>query len=321
MGILAGTASRCLAAASLSAMPFVGIAASQSCEGLDVEIGAGERRCLKPGAGQPFKDCSDCPEMVVVPAGSFTMGSPPAEEIAVEREREVQVPVTIVRPFAVGRFAVTRGEFAAFVSATGHQPACDCYRLNGTRWKREAGTDWLSPGFEQSDRHPAVCISWNDAQSYVAWISSTTGKSYRLLSEAEREYVTRAGSVTPFWWGAVISTDQANYGGNIIYGAGVKGEWRSGTVAVDSFAANPWGLYNVHGNVWDWMADCWNETNAGNPGDGTARSAGDCSLRLQRGGSWNNAPHSLRSGRRERNPSDFRSGIIGFRVARTLPPL
>ena len=97
-----------------------------------------------------------------------------------------------------------------------------------------------------------------------------------------------------------------------------SGEWRNGTVPVDSFSANGWGLYNVHGNVWDWVDDCWNEKNAGNPGDGTPRYGGDCGLRVQRGASWNNAPHTLRSARRERNPADFRSGIIGFRVARRV---
>ena len=131
-----------------------------------------------------------------------------------------------------------------------------------------------------------VCVNWNDAKAYVAWLSKTTGKTYRLLSEAEREYVARAGTTTPFWWGATISTSQANYDGNYTYAGGSKGEWRKATVAVDSFAANPWGLYNVHGNVWEWTEDCWNEKNAGNPGNGSARTNGDCGCRVLRGGSW-----------------------------------
>jgi formylglycine-generating enzyme required for sulfatase activity len=294
----------------------IGAAAAQSCDGAEVEIGAGERQCFKPGAGRSFRDCPDCPEMVIVPAGSFTMGAPTAEEVAIEREDEVRV--TISQPFAVGRFAVTRGEFAAFIAATDHKIDGDCYRLAGTRWKREAGADWRSPGFAQNDRHPVVCVSWHDARAYAAWLSALTGRSYRLLSETEREYVTRAGSTTPFWWGARISTDLANYDGTIAYGSGAQGEWRNGTVSVDSFSANGWGLYNVHGNVWDWVDDCWNAKNAGNPADGTPRYGGDCGLRVQRGASWNNAPHTLRSARRERNPADYRSGIIGFRVARTL---
>ena len=308
-----------LAAIWLTGVISMGPAAAQRCDGVEVEIGVSERRCLRPGAGQPFRDCPDCAEMVVVPAGSFMMGTPPDEEIATEREDQVRV--SIARPFAVGRFAVTRGEFAAFVAAKGHKTDGGCYRFDGSEWKRDADRNWRSPGFTLDDRHPVVCISWNDARAYAAWLSSSTGKSYRLLSEADREYVARAGSTTPFWWGTTISTDQANYDGNIIYAGGARGERRNGTVPVDSFAANPWGLYNVHGNVWEWTEDCWNEKNAGNPGDGSARDAGDCSVRVLRGGSWNNAPHSIRSAKRNRNPPASRDGYVGFRVARTLSPL
>ena len=290
--------------------------AAPRCDG--IEIGVDAPRCLRPGAGQSFKDCSDCPEMVVVPAGSFTMGPPSDEEVATVREDQTRVD--IASPFAVGRFAVTRDEFAAFVAATGHKTEGGCYRFNGSESRREGDRSWRSPGFTQTDRHPVVCVNWNDAQAYVAWVSSTTGRSYRLLSETEREYVARAGSTTPFWWGTTISTEQANYDGRIAYAGGAKGEWRQATVPVDSFAANPWGLYNVHGNVWEWTEDCWNENNAGNPQDGTARVAGDCSLRVLRGGAWANAPHTLRSARRGRNPPDSRDGFIGFRVARTLSP-
>jgi formylglycine-generating enzyme required for sulfatase activity len=159
-------------------------------------------------------------------------------------------------------------------------------------------------------------VSWHDAKAYAAWLSSVTGKHYRLLSEAEREFVARAGSVSPFWWGSTISTEQANYDGRIVYAGGSIGEWRNSTVAVDSFPSNPWGLYNVHGNVWEWTEDCWNETNAGNPGNGTSRSNGDCSVRVVRGASFNNAPHTLRAARREREPAENRLVSFGFRVAR-----
>lgn len=294
----------------------IGSAAAQRCEGVEVEIGANEQRCLKPGAGQSFKDCPDCPEMVVIPAGSFTMGSRPDEEVATGREDQIRV--SIASPFAVGRFSVTRGEFAAFVAASGHNTGGGCYRLSEP--KLNADRNWSSPGFAQHNRHPAVCVNWNDAKAYAAWLSSFTGKSYRLLSEAEREYVTRAGSTGPFWWGNAISTDQANYNGTITYADGAKGEWRKATVPVDHFSANPWGLYNVHGNVWEWTEDCWNEKNGGNPGDGTARTTGDCSLRVQRGAAFNNAPHTLRSARRERNPAGNRVDTFGFRVVRTVSP-
>jgi formylglycine-generating enzyme required for sulfatase activity len=252
--------------------------------------------------------------MVVVPAGSFVMGATPDEEVASPREDQIQG--AIAGPFAVGRFAVTRGEFAAFVAATGHNTDGDCHRI--AEAKREAGRDWRSPGFAQDDRHPVVCVNWNDARAYAAWVSSLTGRNYRLLSEAEREYVTRAGSVTPFWWGSTISTEQANYNGNITHGGGAKGEWRKATVPVDRFSANPWGLYNVHGNVWEWTEDCWNDKNGGNPGDGTPRTTGDCSLRVLRGASFNNFPHTLRAARREREPHGSRIDAVGFRVMRSL---
>ena len=241
------------------------------------------------------------------------------EQVAVESQREAQVLVTIALPFAVGRFPVTVAEYAAFVTATGRSSDEDCFRPDGNRWRRHAGASWRSPGFPQTDRHPAVCVSWEDAKAYVAWLSSHTGKNYRLLSESEREYVTRAGSQAPFWWGTTISTNDANYDGTIAYAGGAHGQGRNGTVPVESFLANQWGLYGVHGNVWEWVEDCWNDSNVGNPGDGTPRSTGDCSLRVHRGGSWNNAPHTLRSARRERNPAEYRSVSIGFRVARTLP--
>src|SRR5262249_54725951 len=148
-------------------------------------------------------------------------------------------------------------------------------------WEKRVGLNWRSPGFAQTDRHPVGCMNWNDARAYVAWLTSTTGKSYRLLSEAEREYVARAGTSTPFWWGSSITPTQANYNGEEPYeGGGSKGEWRRATVPVDTFEANPWGLYDVHGNVWQWTEDCWSIRNAGNPGDGSARNTGDCSQRI-----------------------------------------
>jgi formylglycine-generating enzyme required for sulfatase activity len=289
-----------------------GSALAQPCQGILVEIGAAERRCVRPGAGEPFRDCPDCPEMVAVPAASFMMGADPREVVVTVPEDQVRV--LIARPFAVARFAVTRGEFAAFVAATSRKMDGICYRLGVAG--RNPQLNWTSPGFAQDDRHPVVCVSWHDAKAYVAWLSSVTGKRYRLLSEAEREFVARAGSVTAFWWGNTISTDQANYDGRVTYAGGPIGEWRNSTVAVDGFLANPWGLYNVHGNVWEWTEDCWNEKNAGNPGDGTARSGADCSLRVVRGASFGNFPHTLRSARRERELADNRMATFGFRVAR-----
>jgi formylglycine-generating enzyme required for sulfatase activity len=301
----------------LIAMFLTGSGVAQQCDGVKVFTGTGEHRCLKPGAGQSFKDCVDCPEMVVVAAGTFTMGSP-ADEPERASEREDQVAVTITKPFAIGAFAVTRGEFAVFVMETNHRPDGGCYSWTGTTWEERADRSWQSPGFAQDDRHPVTCVDLKDAKAYVAWLSAKTGKTYRLPSEAEREYVSRAGTAAPFWWGASISTGQANYNGNHTYAQGAKGEWLQKTVAVDGFLPNPWGVFNVHGNVWDWTDDCWNESNAGNPGDGTARTTGDCRWRVVRGGAWNYSPTYLRAAFRYWNVPHNRSGVQSLRVARTL---
>jgi formylglycine-generating enzyme required for sulfatase activity len=196
---------------------------------------------------------------------------------------------------------------------------CDIFRL-GSGWNHDQNRSWRSPGFEQSDRHPVVCISWNDAEAFVAWLSNSTKTSYRLLSEAEREYVTRAGTTTPFWWGSSISTAQANYDGNYTYVDGSAGGWRKATVAVDSFRPNPWGLYNVHGNVWEWVKDCSHRSYQGAPTDGSAWTAGDCDRRILRGGSWQNAPRSLRAADRNAEPAGLRGDSLSLRVARSLSP-
>jgi formylglycine-generating enzyme required for sulfatase activity len=257
-------------------------------------------RALK--AKDSFKECEQCPEMVVVPAGAFSMGSP-ASEPERDSDEGPQHQVTISRPFAVGRFAITFDEWDACVADGG----CNGYRSHDGGWGR--------------GRRPVIHVNWNDAKAYVAWLSRKTGKSYRLLSEAEREYVTRAGTSTPFWWGSSISTGQANYEGNYVYNNGSKGEYRQRTMPVDSFQPNPWGLYQVHGNVWEWTEDCWNGSYSGAPADGTAWTGGDCSRRVLRGGSWDGDPQFLRSAFRSRKPpSDGRFSKFGFRFGRTLTP-
>jgi formylglycine-generating enzyme required for sulfatase activity len=298
-------------------------ASPKRCDGVEATVG-NERRCLGPGAGKTewFRDCPDCPEMVVVPAGEFLMGAPSHEADRSDSEGP-QSKVTIGRPFAVGRFAVTRGEFATFVAATGYNDAdggCVAF-TDGAELM--PNVSWRSPGFAQSNRHPVVCVGWPDAKAYVAWLSKTTGKTYRLMSESEREYVTRAGTLTPFWWGSTITTTQANYDGTAEpYKGGKRGESRKATVPVDSFAANPWGLYNVHGNADEWTEDCWNKSNVGIPGDGRARTTGDCRSRVTRGGSFINPPNVLRSAARGAfvSGSPLAGSIfnIGFRVARSL---
>jgi formylglycine-generating enzyme required for sulfatase activity len=262
---------------------------------------------VMPGSGQSFRDrlangqlCPICPEMVVAPPGSFTMGSPASEPGRINSE--AQVRVTIAEPFAVGRFAVTFAEWDTCVADGG----CKRYRPDAQGWGR--------------DRRPVINVNWDDVKLYIDWLNAKTGKTYRLLSEAEREYVTRAGTTTPFWWGSSISPKQANYNGNHVFGVGAKGEYRQQTVLVDGFEANPWGLFNVHGNVWEWTEDCWNDFNQGNPGNGSPRKTGDCGRRVVRGGSWVNNPRDLRAAFRNWNTTDDRNYAFGFRLARPLDP-
>jgi formylglycine-generating enzyme required for sulfatase activity/lysophospholipase L1-like esterase len=302
---------------SMPSHPVVAIdrtPAPARCDGVEVQVGS-ERKCLKPK--DSFRDCPTCPEMVVVPAGKFSMGSPAGEKNRSDDEGP-QHEVTIGKAFAVGRFAVTRGEFAAFVRDTGHKTEGGCYAYIGSEWKQHLDQSWRSPGFEQDDRHPVVCVNWDDAKAFGAWLARKTAKPYRLLSEAEREYATRAATTTPFWWGSSISTAQANYDGNYTYGDGSKGEWRKGTLAVDSFKANPWGLYNVHGNVWDWVEDCYHDRYQGAPTDGSAWITGYCGRRVVRGGSWDNNPKNLRAAFRSARSTVDRFSLHGFRLARTI---
>jgi clan AA aspartic protease (TIGR02281 family) len=266
------------------------------CDGVATLVG-NERRCLTQK--DSFKDCFTCPEMVVIPSGSFTMGSPGDEPE--RRSDEVNVSVSIASPFAVGKYAITFEEWDICAAEGG----CNGYSPDDQGWGR--------------GKHPVINVSWDDARSYVGWLSRKTGKNYRLLSEAEREYVTRAGTTTPFWWGSSITSKQANYNADRAYeGGGSKGEYRQRTVLVDSFEPNPWGVYNVHGNVLEWVEDCWNTSNIGNPGNARARTTGDCSTRAVRGGSWFNFPQYLRSADRGGYSTVARLIYVGLRVARTL---
>jgi formylglycine-generating enzyme required for sulfatase activity/serine/threonine protein kinase len=272
---------------------------------------------------EEFQECKDCPRMVVVPAGKFTMGSPKNEEGRSDSE-DPQHTVTIAKAFSAGQYAVTRGEFDVFVRETDHVLGDSCFTydttsmMSGIRWREHVGKSFRNPSFAQDDRDPVVCVSWDDARAFVGWLSQKTNKPYRLLTEAEREYLTRGGSMTPFWWGSSISTTQANYDGNYSYSGGAKGEWRKKTVAVDSFKPNPWGFYNVHGNVWEWVEDCWHGNYQGAPVDGSAWTTGECEDRVLRGGGWSVNPWSVRSAFRYRFAPSNRFSAYGFRVARAL---
>jgi formylglycine-generating enzyme required for sulfatase activity len=210
--------------------------------------------------------------------------------------------VTFQKPFAAGRFAVTFAEWHACAADGG----CGGYWPNDAGWGR--------------DDRPVINVSWDAAKAYTAWLSKKTGKTYRLLSEAEREYVTRAGTTTPFWWGSTITTGQANYDGNYTYAGGSKGEFRQKTLPVNSFKPNPWGLYQVHGNVYDWVEDCYVDSYQGAPADGSAWTSGECKYRVLRGGSWVVHPQFLRAAVHYRSYPVNRYDVVGFRVARALNP-
>jgi formylglycine-generating enzyme required for sulfatase activity len=285
---------------------------------------------VRPGSGESFRDMEApwCPEMVVAPAGDFIMGPQQSEIDALSEEYKDwleffkwETPyhkVTIAKSFAVGRYAITRGEFAAFVDETGRDMSGGAYILNGKEWRHDSSKSWRDPGFAQDDSHPVVCANWVDAKAYTKWLSAKTGKDYRLPSEAEWEYACRAGTTTPFWWGDSISAEQTNYNGNYSFCVGKKGEYRKRTMRVKSFQPNPWGLYQVHGNAWEWCEDLWHDNYNGAPADGSAWTTGSRAFRVLRGGSWYYGPVTLRAAVRYGINSGLRNGDAGFRLARTL---
>jgi formylglycine-generating enzyme required for sulfatase activity len=254
------------------------------------------------------------PELVLLPTGRFQMGSPEHERaIAMAAgsqpswlARELpQHWVGIERPVAMGRFPVTVGEWRAFARATG--------------WRSSSDIDWEAPGFVQTERHPVVGVNWFDAIRYVRWLSEATGRRYRLPSEAEWEYACRAGTRTAFSCGDTITTDLANYDGNFTYNGGPRGDYRRGTTPVDAFAPNPWGLHDMHGNVWEWMQDVVHDNYDGAPVDGSAwEEGGDSARRVLRGGSWLYNPRYLRSALRNGFSAALSNDIVGFRVVRDL---
>ena len=282
--------------------------------------GKGGREGHQPG--ETFRDCETCPQMVVVPAGSFMMGSPTSEAGRDDDEGPVH-QVTIAEPFAVGRYEVTVGEYERFARATGYKGERGCEVWTGKKLEMKRGRMWREPGFRQIGRDPVVCVSWKDARAYAQWLSRETDKRYRLLSEAEWEYVARAGTRAARYWGAGAA-EQCRYAN----GADVSTEFERKigcndghprTAPVGEYEANRFGLYDVLGNVWEWVEDCWNESYADAPRDGRVWERGNCSRRVLRSGSWDDRPGLLRSANRARRTSDYRGSYLGFRIARSLP--
>ena len=259
----------------------------QTQEAVGADAARESERRQKQRVGRKFRDCNECPEMVVVPSGSFTMGSPSGERGG--DDEKPRHAVRIDYRFAVGVYEVTFAEWDACANAGG----CDRYVPDDEGWGR--------------GNRPVINVSWKDAQSYVRWLSARTGHKYGLLSESEWEYVARASTDT---WGNEIGRNRANCDG-----CGSRWDNKQ-TAPVGSFSANAWGVHDMHGNVWEWVEDCYNDSYVGAPSDGSAWESGDCDRRVLRGGSWFSDPRSLRSANRNRSSTITRHIIDGFRVAR-----
>jgi formylglycine-generating enzyme required for sulfatase activity len=248
-----------------------------------------------PNAIHALKDCEDCPVMVAIPAGEFTMGAPPTEAPGALQHR-----VRLSEPFAVSRFEITFEEWDRCVADDG----CGGYRPGDEGWGR--------------GQRPVMNISWVDAKAYVEWLSRKTGKRYRLLSEAEWEYAARAGTSTPYNTGESISPDQANYDASTD-GSGPSDRNRQKTLTVGQFPPNGFGLYDMHGNVSEWVEDCWfDDYTERRPTDGSPSPEGDCKGHVVRGGSWEDSDTELRAAARTGGDKDDRFYTDGLRIARDL---
>jgi formylglycine-generating enzyme required for sulfatase activity len=295
--------------------------------------GGAEARGVKRGAAVP--------EMVRIAPGRFVAGSDPAETDAVHypalnaaREQPART-VTVARAYAIGRTEVTRGQFARFVAATGWKPDGPCgFLADGpsNRWEADTAHDWRNPGFAQTDAHPVVCVNLADARDYARWLSAETGRHFRLPSNTEWEYAARAGTTAAQWWGKRPAAETCRY-------ASVAGSERARahnggvldpekffpcddgyveTAPVASFKPNPWGLYDMIGNVWEWTEDCLNADQKGAPGDTSARITGDCASHIDRGSSWTNSPKYVRSAAQHPDLVGARNTVLGFRLVEDL---
>ena len=291
----------------------------------------------------PQRDCEHCPELVAIAPGEFTMGAEIDEprrlglpEYWATREQPRHV-VRVGRAFMIGRYEVTRGEFAEFARDTGYGPAPGCWHFIGSEWVLDESRSWRDAKIEQTDAHPVTCVNWHDAQAYLAWLSAKTGHRYRLASEAEWEYVARAGTRTAYWFGNSPEQicrhvnlgdqkTQARYRWDqtkIKYE--VLSDWK-GQPCDDGFAAmapvketatNPFGVHGLLGNANEWVADCWNDTHQGAPADQSARLTGaDCGQRVMKGQGWTAIAASTRPAFRLKMTATDRRFTFGFRVVR-----
>lgn len=263
------------------------------------------------------------PEMVELPGAHFRMGD--ISGFGFKNQKPVHE--VAIQPFQMSKYEISKGEFALFIKATGYRTDAEknignkgCLVDNNGNWDWVPGSSWRDPVFKQGDKEPVVCVSWNDANAYANWLKGETGKDYRLPTEAEWEYAARAGGENHFPWGGEPSHEHANYGKDECCGGVAIGRDRwVNTSPAGAFPANAFGLHDMHGNVWEWTADCWNSSYKGSPTDGAAWNSGDCGRRVLRGGSWDDKPMSIRSAHRFWEHIKDRGNYIGFRLALSLP--
>lgn len=310
-------------AAGKAAGASVQVASSASIPLPSLKAPPVEAVAMSGGSRTAVRDCPDCPEMVTIPAGEYQMGSDP-NEVGREPDEGPLHRVRIPAPLAVGRFEVSRAEFAVFARDTGFAAKPGCNSTRGGRFSRMKTATWQSPGFNQTPKDPVVCVSWDDAQAYVKWLARKTGKAYRLLSEAEWEYAARAGGASGSYWGS-NNTGACRYANVADQSAqpDVPGmavfSCRDGftqTAPTGSFSANSFGIFDMLGNAWEWVDDCWNKNYEGAPDNGAARLTGTCDERVFRGGAWNSKPTTVRTGYRDREERGERHDNLGFRIVR-----
>ena len=290
-------------------------------------------------APQLMRDCAQCPQMVVVPAGSFLMGAPPDEPG--QRKYENPQQHLAVASFTIGETEVTVAQFAAFVTDTQRPTPEGCYTHGDASddiSDFDRAASWRAPAFAQTDQHPVVCVAWQDAKDYAAWLSRKTGQRYRLPSEAEWEYAARGGTTTAFFWGTNADRECRRMNGGDHALARAVANWKKSleralsngdararlvdcddgsafTAPVGSYEANPFGLRDIIGNAWEWVETCSTQAI---PSQVHPPAPSSCEYRRTRGGSWDDFPEDLRSATRSRLAPDQRRNDLGFRVARDL---
>ncbi len=274
-------------------------------------------------APRTFRDCPTCPDMVVVPPGEVTLGASP-DMVDRSTGEGPKRRVRITQPFAIGRTEITRSQWQEFVQASGYLTGDGCQYYDG-HYGYVQEHNWRTPGFPQRADHPVVCVSVRDAEAFAAWLGARTGRRYRLPSSAEFEYANRAGSEAPWFWGTASTEacQYANVGDNDLKPHFPKQQVHNCrddylyTAPVGLFKPNAYGLHDTVGNVFEWTRDCWHASFEGVPLDGSPwleAGGGDCGFRTPRGGSWVSGPNWTRAAAQSKDPTDYRSFLLGFRL-------